>query len=100
MDLGWPAALAMFSAFLLVLTAAWRASRVRGEIELALLSVAATVQIGVHSVVDFSMQMPAVVFAYLTVALAALGHRQGASVAGVRSSYRLAQGARVAPHLG
>ncbi len=75
MDVGWPAAMAMFAAFALLLLAAWRAGRKDGHAELALLSMAATVQIAVHSTVDFSMQIPAVVFAYLTVALVGLGKR-------------------------
>ncbi|TCT18719.1 O-antigen ligase family protein [Thiobaca trueperi] len=73
MTIGWPAALALMLAFLVPLLAAWNMSRRRTEIEPALLSVAATVQIAVHSTVDFSMQMPAVVFAYLLLALAAFG---------------------------
>lgn len=73
MDVGWPAAIAMVMSFLLLLVAAWHASRVRTQYELALLAVAATVQIGVHSTVDFSMQIPAVVYAYLLVALVGLG---------------------------
>ncbi|MBK1719639.1 O-antigen ligase family protein [Thiocystis violacea] len=73
MDVGWPAAMAVFLAFLLLLLVAWRLSRRRSEFEFALLSFAATVQIGIHSAVDFSMQIPAVVFAYLLLALAGIG---------------------------
>lgn len=77
MDVGWPAAVAMVTAFVLLLMAAWRASRIRTQYELALLSVAATVQIGIHSAVDFGMQIPAVVYAYLLVALVGIGQPQG-----------------------
>lgn len=86
MDVGWPAAIAMITAFILVLVAGWRASRSLKEYELALLSVAATVQIGVHSAVDFSMQMPAVVYAYLLVALVGLGQLQGRLHSAARSN--------------
>lgn len=73
MDVGWPAAGMIVAGFLILLIVAWQASRRRTEYEFALLSVAATVQIGIHSAVDFSMQMPAVVFAYLVVALVGAG---------------------------
>ena len=73
MDLGWPMAILMLSSFALLLIAAWRASRVRTEYEFALLSLAATIQIALHSALDFSMQLAAVVYAYLLVALVGLG---------------------------
>lgn len=79
MDLGWPMAILMMMSFVLLLVAGWRASRTRTDYEFALLSVAATIQIAVHSALDFSMQMPAVVFAYLLVALVGLGRSHSAS---------------------
>lgn len=77
MDVGCPAALVVFSAFLILLVSAWRLSRRRGEFEPALLSVAVTVQVGIHSMVDFSLQIPAVMFAYLFLALAGFGQWSG-----------------------
>jgi O-antigen ligase len=73
MDVGWPAACCMFAAFLTLLIAAWYATRLGKDLEPALLAVAATIQVALHSMVDFSLQIPAVVFAYLLVALAAFG---------------------------
>ncbi|MBK5940064.1 O-antigen ligase family protein [Halochromatium roseum] len=73
LEIGWPATLALISAFGLLLAAALRMILQRDEFEFALLFVVATVQIGLHSLVDFSMQMPAVVFAYLFLAGLAFG---------------------------
>ncbi|WP_323696878.1 O-antigen ligase family protein [Thiorhodovibrio litoralis] len=73
MEIGWPATLVLLSAFLLMLASALKLYLSRTDFELALLFIAATVQIGVHALVDFSMQMPAVVFAYLFLAGAAFG---------------------------
>lgn len=73
MEIGWPATLILLSAFLLMLISALKASIQRQEFEFSLLFVAATVQIGLHSLVDFSMQMPAVVFAYLFLTGLAFG---------------------------
>jgi O-antigen ligase len=73
MEIGWPATIALISAFGLLFAAAVSMSIRRDEFELALLFVAATVQVGLHSLVDFSMQMPAVVFAYLFLAGLAFG---------------------------
>ncbi|MEA3641106.1 MAG: O-antigen ligase family protein [Lamprobacter sp.] len=73
MEIGWPATLVLVGAFVLMLVSALMAAIQRQEFELALLFVAATVQIGLHSLVDFSMQMPAVVFAYLLLAGLAFG---------------------------
>lgn len=86
MGIGWPAATAMFAAFAILLASAWRMRRGRGQFEPALLSAAATVQVAVHATVDFSLQMPAVVFAYLFLALAAFGqwHRSQQDSAGAR----------------
>ncbi|NKN34564.1 O-antigen ligase family protein [Marichromatium bheemlicum] len=85
MDVGWPAALAMFAAFALLLVRAWQVSRRRHEYELALLGVAATVQVAVHATVDFSLQMPAVVYAYLLLALLGAGWARDHEVEGVRA---------------
>ncbi|MEA1048997.1 O-antigen ligase family protein [Lamprobacter modestohalophilus] len=73
MELGWPATIALLGAFGLLLGTALVMSAQRQEFELALLFVAATVQVGLHSLADFSMQMPAVVLAYLFLAGAAFG---------------------------
>lgn len=73
MEIGWPATIALVSAFALLLVTAVAMAARRQEYELPLLFVAATVQVGLHSLVDFSMQMPAVVFAYLFLAGAAFG---------------------------
>ncbi|MBK1705932.1 O-antigen ligase family protein [Halochromatium glycolicum] len=73
MELGWPATIALMGAFALLLGTALVMSAQRQELELALLFVAATVQVGLHALVDFSMQMPAVVLAYLFLAGAAFG---------------------------
>jgi O-antigen ligase len=73
MELGWPATIALVGAFALLLGTALTMSAQRQEFELALLFVAATVQVGLHSLADFSMQMPAVVLAYLFLAGAAFG---------------------------
>lgn len=73
MEIGYPATIALVGAFVLVFVSAVVMSVRRQEFELALLFVAATVQIGLHSLVDFSMQMPAVAMAYLFLAGAAFG---------------------------
>ncbi len=80
MEIGWPATIALISAFGLLFVSAVTMSIRREEFELALLFVAATLQIGLHSLVDFSMQIPAVVFAYLFLAGLAFGSaaRRGA----------------------
>lgn len=73
MELGWPATMTLLGTFGLLLGTALVMSAQRQEFELALLFVAATVQVGLHSLADFSMQMPAVVLAYLFLAGAAFG---------------------------
>ena len=73
MEIGWPATIALISAFALVFASAVSMSIRREEPEVPLLFVAATVQVGLHSLVDFSMQMPAVVFAYVLLAGLAFG---------------------------
>ncbi|NEX18155.1 MAG: hypothetical protein C1943_16485 [Halochromatium sp.] len=73
MEIGWPATIALLSAFGLLFASALTMVIRREEFELPLLFVAVTVQIGLHSLVDFSMQMPAVVFAYLFLAGLAFG---------------------------
>ncbi|MFP4076678.1 MAG: hypothetical protein ACLFNA_05150 [Halochromatium sp.] len=67
------ATIVLLDAFMLLFVAALIASIQRQEFELSWLFVAATVQIGLHALVDFSMQMPAVVFAYLLLAGLAFG---------------------------
>lgn len=83
MSVGWPAALAVFLAFGLVLGLAWRMGRRRDEYEYALLAVAATVLVAVHATVDFSLQIPAVMQAYLLVVLAGVGGPVSGSRSGV-----------------
>jgi len=94
MDVGWPAALMVFLAVALLFIFAWYLSRRRTDYEYALLSVAATTQIAIHSSVDFSMQMPAVVFGYLCIALLGLAHWSH----GDRSSVQVAEMDRAPQH--
>jgi hypothetical protein len=73
MEIGWPATIALISAFGLMFVGALMMLVQREEFELSLLFLAATVQVGLYALVDFSMQMPAVVLAYLFLAGLAFG---------------------------
>jgi O-antigen ligase len=73
MELGLPAAGAMLLAVLWLLGMAWRELRARrrGAI-VPCIAVAVSLQLGFHSLLDFSMQVPAVVITYVTLLACAL----------------------------
>ncbi len=67
-ELGWPVALAQFiviGALFIVCLNGWR--RREGEGVFPALGMAATVLVAVHSLVDFSLQMPATAIAYAAI---------------------------------
>ncbi len=73
MTAGIPATAIFLSVFLLVVAAllsALKSSREHGS--LIIVGLACTVQLGAHSLVDFSMQMPAVSFLYTAIIAASL----------------------------
>ncbi len=66
LDLGLPAALALMGAFVLLTWGAWRRARQDGD-PVARLAVAAGVMGGVHALLDFSMQTPALAVTVLVL---------------------------------
>jgi hypothetical protein len=73
MELGVPAASAMLLAVMLLVGTAWHELRARrrGAI-FPCIAVAVSLQVGLHSLLDFGMQVPAVVIAYLSLLACAL----------------------------
>ena len=68
LELGIPAAALLYAGFAVIVVHCWRGvARRRQNKMLPALGVAVTVQVAIHSCVDFSLQMPAVLLFFVTV---------------------------------